>query len=365
MSSTVETLIDVEQTVPIAGLPRVLSKDHVAFPDLSTAFELQTLDDQARSSVPPTPSGQQTPTTFDSETSRSASPDYGRPIGALPSMRRPAINRYRLLATCIMNLCGGLNDSAPGALIPYLEKEYKIGYAVVSLIFVSNAAGFLSAVPATHYIESKFGRARAYALAETILLAAYVILVCRPPFPVIVAAFYLIGFGIAVALALNNVYVANFAESTTALGLLHGSYGIGGTAGPLIATAMVTRGRPWSNFYFTTLGITFANIIGAFLAFRHLERDVGPGYHALQPTDSNPNPSTSKTALLKQAFKNRTTLLGALFIFSYQGAEVSISGWVISFLLATRKSVPSNVGYVTSGFCECCPHITLSFSMGI
>jgi len=29
---------------------------------------------------------------------------------------------------------------------------------------------------------------------------------------------------------------------------------------------------------------------------------------------------------------------------------VSISGWVISFLIATRKGNPSSVGYVTAGF---------------
>jgi fucose permease len=48
--------------------------------------------------------------------------------------------------------------------------------------------------------------------------------------------------------------------------------------------------------------------------------------------------------------KMRLVLLGALFIFAYQGAEVSISGWVISFLIAARNGDPSSVGYVTAGF---------------
>jgi fucose permease len=34
----------------------------------------------------------------------------------------------------------------------------------------------------------------------------------------------------------------------------------------------------------------------------------------------------------------------------YQGAEVSISGWVISYLIHHRKGDPSQVGNVTSGF---------------
>jgi fucose permease len=43
-------------------------------------------------------------------------------------------------------------------------------------------------------------------------------------------------------------------------------------------------------------------------------------------------------------------VLGALFIFAYQGSEVAISGWVISFLVQFRHGDPSKVGYVTSGF---------------
>jgi fucose permease len=51
-----------------------------------------------------------------------------------------------------------------------------------------------------------------------------------------------------------------------------------------------------------------------------------------------------------RVFKIKTVILGALFIFAYQGAEVSISGWVISFLISSRHGNPSAVGYVTSGF---------------
>lgn len=50
------------------------------------------------------------------------------------------------------------------------------------------------------------------------------------------------------------------------------------------------------------------------------------------------------------ALFSRVVLLGALFIFAYQGAEVSISGWVVSFLEEARGGAPGRVGYVTAGF---------------
>ena len=58
----------------------------------------------------------------------------------------------------------------------------------------------------------------------------------------------------------------------------------------------------------------------------------------------------SKIKAIGRGLKNRTTLIGALFIFAYQGAEVSESGWFISYLIDYRNGDPARVGYVTSGF---------------
>lgn len=58
----------------------------------------------------------------------------------------------------------------------------------------------------------------------------------------------------------------------------------------------------------------------------------------------------TKKQLLKRALKNRVTVMGALLIFAYQGAEVAISGWVISFLIDYRDGDPAQVGFVTAGF---------------
>jgi len=46
--------------------------------------------------------------------------DHG--VEALQGVWNPYMNRFRLLSACLMNFMNGMNDSAPGALIPYLEK---------------------------------------------------------------------------------------------------------------------------------------------------------------------------------------------------------------------------------------------------
>ncbi|KDN67213.1 putative major facilitator superfamily transporter [Colletotrichum sublineola] len=55
----------------------------------------------------------------DVEMSRPSSPAA---FEVLQSISDPHMNRYRLAAACLMNFGNGLNDSAPGALIPYIEK---------------------------------------------------------------------------------------------------------------------------------------------------------------------------------------------------------------------------------------------------
>lgn len=82
-----------------------------------------------------------------------------------------------------------MSDSAPGALIPYIEDYYHIGYAIVSTIWIANAAGFISSAFVTDWILSHFGRARTLMIAEAFMIGAYVVIACAPPFPVVAVAY--------------------------------------------------------------------------------------------------------------------------------------------------------------------------------
>lgn len=355
-------LINFEKSSPITGPPAVLRRDlrEQRLPPSNFTLELEPLpsgDEYAgrTGQVGPGDGLSSSITTNDVEMSGPPEMANEEAIDALQTLSDPPMNKYRLFSACLMNLGNGLNDSAPGALIPSIEKHYTIGYAVVSLIFVANAVGWISAAPVTHALLGRIGRAKMLALAQSLMLAGYIVLVCMPPFPVVTLAFFLLGLGMAFNLTLNNTFCANLANATGILGFLHGSYGIGGTVGPLIATAFVSHGHEWSVFYFVALGLAGLNALAAYFAFRTYEIDnpINSTTVAPQPTSSHfrngPN-IISKSRLLKEALRNRTTILGALFIFAYQGAEVSISGWVISFLISYRNSDLSRAGYVTAGF---------------
>ncbi|KAF7588216.1 hypothetical protein BBP40_005999 [Aspergillus hancockii] len=355
-TSAFGALLQLESSPPIANPAAAVHRDKQGVGHASSGHELDEIQHDRylnlEASGPVT--GVNTPVT------PAGVENVSHPLGtydaayANPNPASPSLTKWRLLSACLMSMGGGLNDSAPGALIPYIEEGYGIGYAVVSLIFVTNALGFILAAPFTHALEAKLGRSKAYALSMAVLAAGYVIIICKPPFPAVVTSFFLLGFGLALQLALNNVFCANLVNGTTALGFLHGSYGIGGIMGPLIATALASQGVRWSFYYCLTLGLAVFNLAFGAWTFRGYEKELpvqllnAPQQNASQP--EHDRGVSSKKYSLKQAVKNKTTLLGALFIFAYQGAEVSISGWVVSFLINYREGDPSRVGYVSAGF---------------
>ncbi|KAI1208329.1 MFS general substrate transporter [Annulohypoxylon truncatum] len=267
-------------------------------------------------------------------------------VDALPGLNDPPMNKFRLTSCCLQNVMAGLTDSAPGALIPYMEADYDIGYAVVSLIFIGNAMGFIMAAPFVDQIRQRLGRAKTIALSQICMGVGYIPFICTAPFPLVAISYFLLGFGCAIQLAIGNVFCANLRNNTTMLGLMHGSYGVGGIVGPLVATAIVSSGAVWSRYYLLTLGFAIFNTCFSTWSFWNYEKELG-GVESNILTETS---SRGDMSMMLLAFKSKVVILGAIFIFAYQGAEVSISGWVISFLISARNGEPSSVGYVTSGF---------------
>lgn len=289
------------------------------------------------------------------ERSQPPTPKQDQATDIVQSWRYPYMNRWRILAACCEYFGNGLNDAAPGALIPYIEKWYGIGYALVSLIWITNAIGFIVAAFTTDAIAARLGRAKSLIFSEACMIAGYVIIACPVPFPAVVAAYLVLGFGNQINLGLNNVYLANLQQPSVILGIAHGTYGVGGIAGPLVATALVSNGVHWQRFYFIPIAIRLICMAAIGYTFWNYEKEnahrLQDNLEQLASRQSRPETEeASKLRLIGRALKIRTTIIGALFIFAYQGAEVSESGWFISYLIDYRNGDPAHVGYVTSGF---------------
>jgi fucose permease len=73
----------------------------------------------------------------------------------------------------------------------------------------------------------------------------------HPPYPVLVIAFMIAGYGNGLTDAAWNAFIGSMDHANEILGLLHGLYGFGAVISPLVATSMVTKADlPWYAFYY-------------------------------------------------------------------------------------------------------------------
>jgi hypothetical protein len=133
-----------ESPLVLAAPEKALSRIYHSVPQAPPdAIELDNLQWGAKLTGPveleaATPSEGETPAVPDDlEMSRPATPTQeSEGFEAMQSAWNPPMNRFRMLAVCTMNLCMGLNDSAPGALIPYIELYVR--YFCVNVLSISD-----------------------------------------------------------------------------------------------------------------------------------------------------------------------------------------------------------------------------------
>lgn len=252
-------------------------------------------------------------------------------------------NVWRLVASCLWAFCQGFSDGAPGALLPYMEEYYHISYSVVSLIWICNAVGVISFTTFAHKILAKLGMRNSLCGACMLAVVMHSIISTGTKFPVVCLGFFIGGIGVAVAGSQLNVFVSRYTKASLALGYFHGCYGLGASVLPLLATVFVSLGNPWYRFYFLLLGIMATTLAIIYWQFQGADDDM----KALEPLDAEDKPAQN---MLLDALKVKTTWLISFFVLFYQGAEVSVGAWIVTYIRDFRGNYNTSVGYVASGY---------------
>lgn len=60
--------------------------------------------------------------------------------------------------------------------------------------------------------------------------------------------------------------------------------------------------------------------------------------------------SSDSGGLLKEALKNRTSWVAAIFLLGYVGVEVALGGWIVVFMARERDGGDFESGMVATGF---------------
>ncbi|KAI0650491.1 MFS general substrate transporter [Trametes meyenii] len=238
----------------------------------------------------------------------------------------------------------GWNGGSTGALLPYIERNYNINYARVSVLFVSTFLGYVVAAAGAGTLSRRVGYGHAMLISMLVELAGNIINSSQQVnFGLMCFGFFVVGMAFATQLGLCNAYFAILPKPLMWTGILHGIYGLGSFASPLVATAMVTHGVPYHLFYTTNVGLNIPVFALAWLAFRNL-----------QALPQHPNEKTpaegASTGALRATLSSRAVWTLAIFLMLYVGAEESLGGWIVSYILEVRKGSPEGASWVASSF---------------
>ncbi|KAG1876342.1 major facilitator superfamily domain-containing protein [Suillus subluteus] len=243
--------------------------------------------------------------------------------------------RMQFATVCGSMYLDGWNDGSTGPLLPRIQKVYGLNFTVVSLIFVFACVGFLSGAFANLYLSGRFGFGKVIVLGLVCQVIAYAIEAGALPFPAFVLGYAINGFGMALQYAQSNGYVASLKDNREVkMGILHAVYGAGALSSPLVATQFAQLPH-WSFHYLCSLGIAFINTVLSIVVFGLKTQDGEKG--------------TSEKSQFNQILRLREVHLLAFFILIYVGAEVTMGGWMVTYVIDVRGGGPSS-GYISSGF---------------
>jgi fucose permease len=237
-----------------------------------------------------------------------------------------------------------------------LGKYYNADYTTVSMVFLSPFIGYATAALGNSWIHERFGQRGIALLGTGMHIIAYLAATQHPPFPALIAIFILSGLGNGIVDASWNAWIGAMDNSSQLMGILHAFYGLGAALAPLTATYLITnRGWKWYEFYYPMAiasGVEFMTSVAAFWSARgSLSQAQDPDSRG----DDNMSPSTPGSFNVNAPPKHPTleslrmssTWIISLFLLVYVGVEVTIGGWVFTFLVDLRNTPPSVAGVVT------------------
>ncbi|KAF2184539.1 putative MFS transporter [Zopfia rhizophila CBS 207.26] len=253
-----------------------------------------------------------------------------------PHWNQPRINTWRLVAVFITFFNLGANDASYG-----LETYYHLNYTVVSLIFLSPFAGYFFAAASSDKVHMQFGQRGVAIIGPLCRLASYITFSLHPPWPVVVVILIFNGYGNGILDAGWNAWVGNMIGANQLLGIMHGFYGLGAVVSPLIATAMITKAAlQWYTFFYVMCGLGVLELVSGTWAFWE---ETGAAFRRR-------NTNENGQGRLRAALKHKVTWICSLFLLLYVGCEVSIAGWIVTFMIRIRKGEPFASGITATGF---------------
>ncbi|PWN32764.1 MFS general substrate transporter, partial [Meira miltonrushii] len=284
----------------------------------------------------------------------------------------------------------GWNDATAGSLLPAIQKQYNLGFALVSMLFVANLIGWIAAAIVTPEVVKRFTVGRSFTIATAVAIVPAAAIAAGSPFPAMAVMYALFGLSIGTMEALANAWIAARPNKRIRLSCLHFSYGVGALCAPLAGSPFVVADLDFHHFYFASLGLCVLNTLFVTASFKLRKEEEQIELQTLsarqQTTNDAITPQTeievdecvseknsevasqrSRSSAVsvhpapapaqrqesagpwKIVLRQKDTHIFAIFCLFYVGTEVSIGGWTSTYIIQVRDDIDSS-GHIVSGF---------------
>ncbi|KAI6107587.1 major facilitator superfamily domain-containing protein [Pisolithus thermaeus] len=249
------------------------------------------------------------------------------------AQRRRAHIQFATL--CWTLYLSGWNDSTTGPLLPRIQRVYD---------------GYITGALSNLVLDGRYGFGKV--IVHSFLRSL-----------VMVLGYAINGVGMALQDTQANGFVASLRDNPEMkMGILHAVWltvdnvfgyssaspdcpvGAGAFSSPLVATQFVQKPH-WSFHYLCSLGLSLVNTILLITVFGWKTQDECLAQIGVPPCEKG----NSERSQFRQVFALRAVHLLAFFILVYVGVEVTVGGWIVTYIIDIRGGGPSS-GYISSGF---------------
>jgi fucose permease len=255
-----------------------------------------------------------------------------QPSAAPAVSARPAPPRLLIALMFIGFISLGLPDGLLGVAWPSLAASRGVSLSALGYLLAAASLGFIAASVFSGRLIARLGVGGLLAAASLTTALSLLGFALAPSWWLLLPMATLLGAGGGcIDGGLNNYAAAT--TSPRVLTWLHGFYGVGATAGPLLMTAVLAGGQPWQLGYLI-VGSAQLGLALAFGLSRGRWRNHAP----------------SERHAVRSAVGLRSTLalpavwLSALLFVLYTGLEVSAGQWAYTLFTVGRGVDPITAG---------------------
>lgn len=254
------------------------------------------------------------------------------------SRTRPGLLLIALAYVGFISL--GLPDAVIGVAWPTVRDRFAVPQSAAGLIFIASGMGYFITSFLSGRLSQSLGIGLLLAGSTGLVATAMLGFATAGVWWLFVACAVVHGLGSGAIDAGLNGYAAH-SLSARHMNWLHACYCFGAMLGPLLMTAVLTRGNPYSAGYLL-VGAVMLLLAVVFLATR-------PRWGA---ASAAPEEARSPVSLLA-ALGHSTVRLQMLVFFCYTGLEMALSQWAFTILTEARDVPAGTAGMAVAGYWGC------------